>query len=76
MEECPYAKRRKLTAFFDDDDDLEEEDDDEDDQMAGQEKDGTREVSERHEELNDQLRQFQVLDEVQGDNSEDENDGE
>lgn len=74
MEECPYAKRRKLTAFFDDDDDLEEEDDDEDDQMAGQEKDGTREVSERHEELNDQLRQFQVLDEVQGDNSEDEND--
>lgn len=74
MEECPYAKRRKLTAFFDDDDDLEEEDDDEDDQMAGQERDGTREVSERHEELNDQLRQFQVLDEVQGDNSEDEND--
>lgn len=74
MEECPYAKRRKLTAFFDDDDDLEEEDDDDDDQMAGQEKDGTREVSERHEELNDQLRQFQVLDEVQGDNSEDEND--
>ncbi|XP_065073946.1 microprocessor complex subunit DGCR8 [Ochlerotatus camptorhynchus] len=68
MGECPYAKRRKMTAFYDDedldgiDDDDEEEEEDEDDERPGEE---------RREDLNDQLRQFQVLDEVQGDNSED-----
>ncbi|KXJ82463.1 hypothetical protein RP20_CCG013537 [Aedes albopictus] len=73
MDGCPYAKRRKMTAFFEDDD-LDEDEDEDDRQTAEMvDENSAQGFSERREELNDQLRQFQVLDEVQGDNSEDEN---
>lgn len=76
MDGCPYAKRRKMTAFFEDDD-LDEDEDEDDRQTAEMvDENSAQGFTERREELNDQLRQFQVLDEVQGDNSEDENEGE
>ncbi|XP_062563002.1 microprocessor complex subunit DGCR8 [Armigeres subalbatus] len=69
-EECPYAKRRKMTAFFEDDDP--DDDDDGDDQPEHGSAENLAQY-ERRDDLNEHLRQFQVLDEVQGDNSDDEN---
>ncbi|XP_055549617.1 microprocessor complex subunit DGCR8 [Wyeomyia smithii] len=66
--ECPMAKRRRLNEFFEDDDY-----DDEDDQFQN----GTQidMITKHMEGFSESLKQFQVLDEVQGDNSDDEDNG-
>ncbi|XP_058823368.1 microprocessor complex subunit DGCR8 [Topomyia yanbarensis] len=71
--ECPIAKRRRMNEFFEDDD---YDDNDEDDGAVGNgsqiQSDG---ITKLHDGFKENLKQFQVLDEVQGDNSDDEDNG-
>ncbi|XP_053693247.1 microprocessor complex subunit DGCR8 [Sabethes cyaneus] len=68
LRECPMAKRRRLNEFFEDDD-YEEEDD----QFRTSSQIDV--IAKHREGFGESLKQFQVLDEVQGDNSDDEENG-
>uniref|UniRef100_A0A8D8PL00 (northern house mosquito) hypothetical protein n=1 Tax=Culex pipiens TaxID=7175 RepID=A0A8D8PL00_CULPI len=70
--ECPMAKRRRMNEFFEDDDDS---DDGAVEANGNGEGDDESAADRLDRPVTENLRQFQVLDEVQGDNSDEEDAG-
>ncbi|XP_039440363.1 microprocessor complex subunit DGCR8 [Culex pipiens pallens] len=70
--ECPMAKRRRMNEFFEDDDDS---DDGAAEANGNGEGDDETTADRLDRPVTENLRQFQVLDEVQGDNSDEEDAG-
>ncbi|XP_058452426.1 microprocessor complex subunit DGCR8 [Malaya genurostris] len=69
--ECPFAKRRKMNEFFEDDYD----DDDDNVSVGNCNQIQSEGIAKLREGFTENLKQFQVLDEVQGDNSDDDENG-